>query len=114
MGAALRRVLAREHEVRVVTSGAEALELLKAGAAFDLILCDVMMPAMSGVALHAELARCRPALARRIVFLTGGAFTAEVRAFLDTSPNERWEKPIDAHKLRAGVARLLAAFAGER
>ncbi|MBK9035962.1 MAG: hypothetical protein IPL61_32730 [Myxococcales bacterium] len=42
-------------------------------AEFDAIVCDLMMPGRDGVAVHDELTRRRPALATRMVFITGGA-----------------------------------------
>ncbi len=94
------RVL-REHDVKIVTDARLALESLRAGADVDLILCDLMMPDMTGIELFAELSRTDPALAERIVFVTGGAFTPQARAFLETVPNQRLEKPVDNQRLRA-------------
>ena len=72
----LRRLMARllaEHEVVTVGSGQEARDLLEHDQAFDLILCDLMMPGMSGMDLHRWLTSQDAALARRMVFVTGGA-----------------------------------------
>ena len=88
----LARFLGRAHDVTVAGNGREALEAL-AGARFDLILCDLMMPEMTGMDVHAALAERDPETADRIVFMTGGAFTARARAFLDRVPNPRLEKP---------------------
>ncbi len=104
VGMAVRRVL-RGHDVTVCTSGREALEVLSSSARFDVILCDLMMPEMTGMQLHAELARRDPQEAARVIFITGGAFTPTARAFLDTVPNERMEKPFDPHNLRALIQR---------
>jgi CheY-like chemotaxis protein len=65
------------------------------------ILCDLMMPDMTGMDLHAELARKLPEQATRMIFLTGGAFTPRAREFLDEVPNQRLEKPCDLGKLLA-------------
>jgi two-component system cell cycle sensor histidine kinase/response regulator CckA len=43
----------------------------------------------------------------RVLFLTGGAFTAGAREFLDQTPNPRIEKPLDAQNVRAIVRSLL-------
>ena len=102
----LHRVL-REHDVVVATSGRDALEHLARGPKFDVILCDLMMPEMTGMALHAQLSRTMPDQAERMVFITGGAFTTSARSFLDEVPNERLEKPFDASNLRALVQRML-------
>jgi signal transduction histidine kinase len=97
----VRRMLVQEHEVQVLTEAAEALALISAGERFDVILCDVMMPVMTGMELHEQLRRTAPDQADRIVFLTGGAFTPRARAFLDEVPNPRLEKPFALQTLRA-------------
>lgn len=103
LGLALKRVLVAEHEVVVITNASEALARVKAGEQFDVVLCDLMMPGMSGMELHAELLRVAPALARRMVFLTGGAFTPRAKDFLETVPNLRLEKPIGIDALREAI-----------
>jgi signal transduction histidine kinase/ActR/RegA family two-component response regulator len=94
---AMCRVLAEQHEVVGMTSAREALLELSERAAgpFDLILCDLMMSVMSGIELHSELVRRSPELARRVVFMTGGAFTSRARVFLQAVPNRCVEKPLD-------------------
>ncbi len=99
----MQRILAAEHEVEVFGSAREALARIAEGERFDVIFCDLMMPVMTGMGLHAELMRGRPAEAARMIFLTGGAFTTQARAFLDAVPNARLEKPFDVQTLRAVV-----------
>ncbi|WP_306818081.1 two-component regulator propeller domain-containing protein [Archangium lipolyticum] len=105
VSSAVRRTLAREHDVEVVTSSRQALELLKGpkGQQLDVILCDLMMPDLTGMDLHAELTAAAPEVARRMVFLTGGAFTPAARAFMDQVQNARVDKPFDPQKLREQV-----------
>jgi CheY-like chemotaxis protein len=104
---AIRRVLSADHDVVGVTSASAALVEIERGTPFDLILCDLMMPVMTGMELHEELSRRSPELAGGVVFLTGGAFTAQARQFLDRVPNERIEKPFDVDTLRALVDRRI-------
>jgi hypothetical protein len=59
-----------------------------------------MMPLLSGMELHAEIFAFAPDQANRMVFITGGAFTVAAREFLDRVPNERFDKPFDASRLR--------------
>ena len=101
------RTLAREHDVISVTAAREALERCAAGEKFDLILCDLMMPDMTGMDLHRELVISAPDQADRMIFLTGGAFTAQARAFLSDTPKEHLEKPFDPTNLRAIIQRFL-------
>jgi len=99
----IARALSVEHEVVTVGRASEALERIKGGERFDVILCDVMMPHMTGAELHAEVRRVASTQAERIVFLTGGAFTPRARAFLDGALNQRLDKPFEVRELRAMV-----------
>jgi CheY-like chemotaxis protein len=106
VGLAVRRVL-KEHEVTVVTSAPEALSRIAGGEDFDVILSDLMMPGMSGMDFYGVLARENPRMAARIVFITGGAFTPEANAFLDSIANERMEKPFHFKQLRELVRKFV-------
>ncbi|MBI2393930.1 MAG: response regulator [Deltaproteobacteria bacterium] len=107
VSSAVRRMLASDHEVVTVARAEEALERLVAGEHFDVIICDLMMPHMTGMDLHAELSRSLPETARRLVFMTGGAFTTNAREFLDKISNPRLEKPFDVASVRFVVHSLL-------
>jgi PAS domain S-box-containing protein len=103
----VKRSLSDEHDVVTVAAAKEALALCARGETFDLILCDLMMPDMTGPDLHRELSRVAPEQASRIIFLTGGAFTEKARQFLSSPPKEHIEKPFDATNLRAIVRRYV-------
>ena len=100
---AIRRTLSLEHDVVLSSAAATALQRINDGERFDVILCDLMMPQMTGMELYDELVRTAPAQADRVVFLSGGAFTAAARAFLDDVPNPHLEKPFDTRQLLALV-----------
>ncbi len=102
-------LLGARHEVRLLTQGKEALELVLGGARFDAIFCDLMMPEMSGMDLHHALALAVPEQAERMVFVTGGAFTEAAREFLSRVPNDRLEKPFTQSELDAVTRRRLDA-----
>jgi signal transduction histidine kinase len=95
----LQRHLSRQCDVTVLTRAREALELIMAGQRFDAILCDVMMPELSGPQFHAQLVLVAPEQALRITFMTGGAFSEEARAFLDSARSSFVEKPLDLERL---------------
>jgi signal transduction histidine kinase/CheY-like chemotaxis protein len=103
VGDAIVRALATECRVTHAASGREALALFSAGESYDVILCDVMMPDLSIMDLHAEMMRVAPALAGRFVFMTGGAFTPKARAFLESVGSPYLEKPLGLDKLREVV-----------
>jgi PAS domain S-box-containing protein len=105
LGSTIRRVL-RHHNVTAVVTAQDALALIAAGNKFDVVLSDLMMPGMSGMEFHAELVRLHPEVARRVVFLTGGAFTPDAKAFLDRVPNERMEKPFETNALRRMIQKV--------
>jgi CheY-like chemotaxis protein len=103
----LSRVLS-DHAVEVTHTGAAALESLS-HRSFDLILCDLTMPGMSGMQLYEAIRVVSVELADRVVFMTGGAYTAESHQFLAKLPNSWIEKPFDLSQLRAmAKARELA------
>ncbi len=108
VGRAVARLLGR-HAVEQVTSGAQALERVRAGPAYQAIVCDLMMPDMTGMELHERLAGEAPDAARRMIFLTGGAFTERARAFVDRGGVRVLEKPVDADLLREAVAAVATA-----
>ena len=104
MGRALQRTLREHLDVVALTSAREAHALIAGGERFEVILSDVMMPEMSGMDLHHALMRIAPEQAQRMIFVTGGAFTAAAHEFLDRVPNPRIEKPVEATNLLAMVA----------
>jgi CheY-like chemotaxis protein/anti-sigma regulatory factor (Ser/Thr protein kinase) len=97
---ALVQALSEHAEVVALGDAREALERIGAREDFDLVLCDLMMPVMTGMDLYVEIVRSAPQLAKRVVFMTGGAFTAAARAFLDGVSNPCLEKPLDMDRLR--------------
>ena len=105
----IERLLKPDHEVVARTAPRAALELLSVDADFDLILCDLMMPKMTGMDFYAELSRTAPVLAKRIVFMSGGAFTSGASKFLESVPNRRLDKPFSAEALRAIIARMISS-----
>ncbi len=100
IGAVIRRSLVSEHEVVVTNEASDGLAMVRDGESFDVILCDLMMPQMTGMEFHGEMRKINAEYANRIIFLTGGAFTPAARAFLDEVGNQRVEKPFDPQHLR--------------
>jgi len=62
-----------------------------------------MMAGMSGMDVHAKLSCGRPALAQRVVFMTGGAFSVIAQRFLDEVKNPRLDKPFSRDDVLGAV-----------
>jgi signal transduction histidine kinase/ActR/RegA family two-component response regulator len=95
-----------DHDVVVAESGREALEILRHDQDFDVILCDLMMPEISGMDVYEALRLIDPALRGRVVLMTGGAFTARARQFVSEVDALVIEKPFHPGQLHAIVNAL--------
>jgi signal transduction histidine kinase/ActR/RegA family two-component response regulator len=102
---AYRRMLAEVHDTETALGGSEALRALERNADFDVILCDLQMPETSGMDLHALVRKRWPALADRFVFVTGGAFSADAKRFLEESVSAVIQKPFRIDELLALIDR---------
>lgn len=107
VGQVVVRVLSAEHEVVAVQSGAEAVELLRRGAPFDVVICDLVMPEMGGLDLFYWLRTQRPELVPGFMFLTGGAIDRKTSVALDRLVEPRMQKPFEPSELRALVTTLV-------
>ena len=94
------------YDVATAESGAVALELL-GEARFDAIVSDLRMPDMDGAALWREVGLRHPAMARRMLFVTGDTLSPGERQFLIDARCEGLEKPFAKAELLAAVIRLL-------
>ncbi len=108
------RMLSPDHELIAVSSGEEAQALLEKDRRFDLVFCDLMMPQMSGMELHAWIAQREPSLAGQVVFITGGAFTPGASEYLGKVENLRIEKPFDAATLERTAQEMVLASRAKR
>ena len=97
------------HFVIACSRASEALARLASGETFDVILCDLMMPEMTGMDFLAAVDAKTPEIAKRIVFLSGGAFTDRAREFAEKTHTPILEKPFAPDRLRSFVAERLAA-----
>ena len=111
--ASLRRLFSGEYDVTVANHGRDALALMCRGERFDAILCDLLMPEVSGIEFYKELRRIAPVQAECIIFLTGGAFSERAQHFLDGIVNRWFEKPCNLEMLRAAV-REVVVRSGDR
>jgi signal transduction histidine kinase/CheY-like chemotaxis protein len=95
----IRRSL-KPHEVRTCAAASEAQAMLLDPAyAPDLVLCDVFLPGANGNLLHSRVAKHRPEIARRFVFVTGGALGKEEASYLRASGCTTLFKPVELRSL---------------
>jgi PAS domain S-box-containing protein len=115
--AALARALAaeigRHHDVVVTTSAEQALARF-AEQRFDVVLCDLRMPGMSGDALYARVRDKDEAQARAFVFMTGVGFGADVERLVAESGRPVLEKPFSGESALSEIARALRKRLNER
>lgn len=111
VGRSIRRAL-RHHRVEVFSSGRAAIDAICADEPCDVVFCDLMMPGVSGIEVFREVARRRPEIASRFVFMTGGAFTPRAREFLKQTSLVCLEKPFELHQIRDLVKERAEAAAG--
>jgi len=105
----IARALAEDgHQVIATTDGVEALDrLAKDGGRFDLLLTDVKMPVMDGIALALAAARDHPNLV--ILLMTGYADQRERAHGLDALIHDVIAKPFSNQEIRAAVKEALGS-----
>ncbi len=103
--AALRRSLGRTHDVLDTDDAREALGWIADGMDFDAILCDFMMPAMTGDAFHDALSEVCPPLLSRLAFLTA-AHSHHADQFFARTQCPRLDKPFESEQLTELLDRL--------
>lgn len=93
---ALSTLLSRAgFRVSTFDDGAVALQALASEPDVDLIFCDLMMKGMTGMDVSAELTANAPELARKLVFMTGGAFSPQAQDFVTQNADRTVNKPFD-------------------
>lgn len=103
---AYARMLSRDLDVVTAGSGRGALDRIAGDKRFDAVVCDLMMPIMDGPAFYTQLKAVAPELVRLVVFCSGGAFTAEARAFIKDADVPVVSKSIDRNDLLTTIQEL--------
>jgi two-component system, NtrC family, sensor kinase len=93
------------HTVEVASDGAYALERAIADP-FDVIICDLRMPHLSGREMYQRLARQDPQAAKRIIFATGDTVRGDTLHFLESLDRPYLHKPFTLAELRRALGRL--------
>jgi CheY-like chemotaxis protein len=102
-GATVRTTLAGEQEVVAVSLASDAFARLTAGETFDVILCDLFMPEMSGREIYERLLSDWPRTARGVVFMADAGFVSEASDFVNRTCRRVLLKPFKPDELRAVV-----------
>lgn len=102
----IARILGENHEVVVERDTPGAMARLAEDPEFDVLLCDLVQPELTGVSLHRELSYQRPEFLDRLVFLTG-TFTPEASEFLTRVQNPRVPKPPVPEELERCIQSVL-------
>jgi len=96
------------HDITTAGDGAEALDLLSGSdSSFDLLLTDIQMPVMDGIALALTAARDFPQLT--ILLMTGFADQRERASGLNAIAHDVISKPFSVADIRTAVADALAS-----
>ena len=90
------------HTVEVASDGTYALERALAEA-FDVIICDLRMPHLSGRDMYTRLARQDPRAAERIIFATGDTVRGDTLQFLERLGRPYLHKPFTLAELRSAL-----------
>ena len=94
-----------DYSVEYATSGREAIERWQ-DQPFDVIICDLMMPDVSGIDVFEFLSERSQQEEERLVFLTGGAFTPASQSFLASLHNGVIRKPFSRDEIRHAVSQI--------
>jgi two-component system NtrC family sensor kinase len=105
----LRDILEMDgHRVESASSGIEAWSHLDSNAGPpDVIITDMKMPGMDGATFFREVSRRDPALAKRIIFITGDTVSPDTRAFLQEVSNPVLSKPFKIGPLRDAMEEVI-------
>ena len=102
------RAISRDYDVVIENDPSRARDRLLGGESFDVVLCDLAMPVLSGQELYRAIAAAMPDVAARFVFVTGGTFTPQARAFIESVKNPCLMKPFSIDSLRQIVREIIA------
>jgi CheY-like chemotaxis protein len=97
------RMLKPEHDVVTTTYPEQAVQMIREGQRFDLIISDVMMPVMNGIEMHSVIASIDPESADRFVFFTASVLSPELERRLEGLSNTILRKPVSVSAMRQFV-----------
>jgi len=105
----LKRVLGGEgYDVETASSGEEALKRIKSEE-YNLILCDIKLPGLSGAEIYEQIGKVAPSLQERVMFITGDVTSGDTEEFLERMKAPYVTKPFDIAKLKEEVKRVIVS-----
>lgn len=96
------------YRVDTASNGVEAAQKV-AQNSYDVVVTDVRMPQMSGIQLHAEILSKSPALAERMIFVTGDLIDPDTTAFVDRIGARTIAKPLEIQQVLCSIEAVLDA-----
>jgi two-component system NtrC family sensor kinase len=110
----LRKALEREgYEIDTLLDAQEGLSIL-ASSDYDLILCDMEMPRLSGIEYYLEIEERLPEMTDRFLFMTGEIQSPSIQKFLQDNRVSIISKPFDLSTLYQGVHDALQRSSGKK
>jgi CheY-like chemotaxis protein len=97
------RMLKPEHDVVTTTYPEQAVQMIREGQRFDLIISDVMMPVMNGIEMHAQITAIDAESGDKFVFFTASVLSPELERRLESLPNTILRKPVSVSAMRQFV-----------
>lgn len=102
---AMERLIGRNHRVATARGVADAKQLMELQS-FDVVVCDVMMPGLTGTDLYNWVVENHPSMRDRFLFLTGGLTSHEIERRVASLGVPLLAKPLSAHEFEQAVTRL--------
>ena len=102
----LRQMLNDAFQVATVPSAQEGLQRFVEGETFDVVLCDLTMPGMTGMEWYEKIKAEFPEMEKRILFMTGGPRSSEAAEFMKVMGKRVVEKPFEPRTLRALLTQI--------
>ena len=100
----ISRLVSDHFEAEIVSDGEEALARLRAGPMPDVVLCDLVLPGMSGIDVYRAQP---PELRQRFVFVSGGLFNGPTAKFLDFEGQPHLSKPFSIEQFLEAARPIL-------
>lgn len=97
------------YQVTRAASGTEALAALQ-DRAYDVMICDLRMPGLSGEEVYARMEREHPSMTSRVVFTSGDLEADKARALLARAGGPAVQKPYDIETLLAAIRTVQASI----